>query len=188
MVDVQTLLITKHGSHLYNMSRADSDIDLYVVYRFPYQYRPKKQITQRINDESDTTKVSLDRFYDLCNKGVPQALEALFSPEDKWLCSHADWPSVRDDVIEDIQKNIITILETYRRTASNFFLEDNWKKNRHAFRLLHNADELAKTGRLNPSLSSDIVGEITTVADYPYNRRVEIFKDAYWNVFKDLDY
>lgn len=183
---IKNLLITKHGSHLYGMATPTSDIDLYVVYDFYHRtYRPKRLIRQSIDDESDTTKIYVEKFREQVMKGVPQSLEALFAPLDAWLESHSDWELISFELEGCVIRNMPAILETYKRTAMNFMLEDNFKKTRHALRLLHNARELKETGRMNPSLDEGVVQHLTKLAKLPFAFRTEKFKELMYNTFHE---
>lgn len=184
MAKTRTLLLTKHGSHLYGMNHANSDLDYYEVFEYPWQnYRPKKQISQTINDESDVTKASIDRFTNLCYKGVPQSLEALFAPREAWVKYDDLWYDRRETIHENLYLFRLDILETYRRTARNFFQKDDFKKNRHAMRLIFNARDFKVNGQFNPRLEESDLNEITRLASLPWQQREESFKDLLWGVF-----
>lgn len=179
---VKNLLITKHGSHLYNTSHAMSDIDMYVIYKFAWNgYKLNKLISQSIDDESDTTKVHLSKFETQVIKGVPQALEALYAPRDKWLDYDPVWPAMGHGIKTLVPQHIEAILETYRRTALNFINGGDEKRARHAFRLLVNARQL-KLGDMNPSLTPQEVASITTLAKLPSSFRLEKFKEQLFDI------
>lgn len=187
MPERKILLKTLHGSHLYGMNAAASDVDYYIVYEFPWKlYRPKKQIDQKIEEEVDATSASLDRFTDICLKGVPQSLETLFSHSSKWLSYDDSWYHKSEKIKTEVLSNIPGILETYRRTAWNFFEKDDFKKNRHALRLCLNAKDLKKKGSFDPTLQPDVREEITRIASLPRRHREEIFKDVFYDTFGDL--
>lgn len=187
-MNIRTLLVSKHGSHLYNLARPQSDLDLYVIYEFPFKiYRPKKLATQSITDESDTMKIEIERFKNLCLKGVPQALEALYSPEQYWLDSHDKWPKLSEEIKDYISANKNEILSTYKRTAMNFMLKDDFKKNRHAFRLIINASEFDLVSRITPNLSNFAVNEITDLAKLPWKERKEAFNEMLFDTLGYID-
>ncbi len=187
MPEKRILVKTQHGSHLYGLNTATSDLDFYVVYEFPWKiYRPNKQMHQNIKDELDTTTVSLDRFTDLCAKGVPQCLETLFADSTKWLEHHNSWYDKRDKIKKLVRSDIPAVLETYKRTAWNFFEKDDFKKNRHAMRLCLNALSLKKEGHFNPTLEPNVREEMTRFAALPRRQREDIFKDVFFDAFGDL--
>lgn len=188
MTNIRNLLITKHGSHLYNLANAHSDLDLYVVYEFPLKiYRPKKLAAQSITDESDTMKIEIDRFKSLCLKGVPQALEALYAPPEYWLDSHAKWPELQEEIKNYISANKNEILNTYKRTAMNFMHNDDFKKNRHAFRLIINASQFDLLSKITPNLSTFAINEITELAQLPWKQRKEAFNEMLFDTLGHVD-
>lgn len=151
---MQTILSTVHGSHLYGLARPDSDHDSYRV----VIGENKTYARQRLQGDDDRLGIHLSRFLESVDKGVPQALEALFSPvaelDPEWA------PFLRG-----LRPGIINARTTYRRTILNFGLgnggrtgaaaqrTDPVKLRRHALRLCLNLDELVSTGRFNPRLT-----------------------------------
>lgn len=187
MPEKRTLVRVIHGSHLYGLNTLNSDLDYYLVYEFPWKnYRPKKQIDQKINDNEDITTASFDRFCNLCVKGVPQSLETLFSDSSKWLQYHESWYDKSTQIKHELQSHMSAILETYKRTSWNFFEKDNFKKNRHALRLCLNANDLKEKGVFNPTLDPNAREEITRIAELPRRQREDIFKDIFFDVFGDI--
>ena len=184
MTRIKSLVTTRHGSHLYGMAHAESDLDLYTVYTYyNKRYRPRKQVSRVIDIESDQFRISLDKFKDYVLSGVPQACEALFAPEEAWTEHHQDWFDIRDNIVTEMQGSLADILETYRRTAINFMRKDDFKKNRHAFRLVHNARELKDSGAINPRLSEGVVDNLTRLAELPYSFRTDEFKEQLFECF-----
>lgn len=180
--NTKNLITLKHGSHLYGLDTPDSDLDLYTIYDFRHKnYRPSKQIEQSINDETDHVKISLDKYIEHLKKGVPQAVEVLFSHPDKWLDHDPEWECIAGSLEQLL--DIGVILETYKRTIINFFETDNFKKNRHGFRLLLNANELKRTYSMNPTLSKYQIKIITDLANLPWPDRENKYKDMLWDVF-----
>ncbi len=181
------LLNTVHGSYLYGLNTPTSDKDYYEVYDFPWKvYRPRKQNKQVIDESVDTTSISVERFTDLCIKGVPQSVEVLFSNSSKWLYNDDSWYHISDGIRKLLQRHIPSVLETYKRTAWNFFEKDDFKKNRHALRLCLNAKDLKKTGSFDPTLQPNVREEITQFANLPRRQREEVFKDVFYDTFGDL--
>jgi predicted nucleotidyltransferase len=166
---VKTYVILRclHGSHLYGLAHPESDHDYYEIYDFLNQrYRPRKQAKQRIEDDLDEVKISLERFTDICFKGVPQAVEVLFAPEEAWVVENG-WLDISAQIKLELGNHMPVILETYRRTALNFFYskKDPEKKRRHAFRLLLNAKELKASGKMHTRLNGEqvqLINELTT--------------------------
>lgn len=187
MPERRILLKCQHGSHLYGLSTPTSDIDYYLVYEFPWKiYRPRKQVDQKIEDDIDITTSSLERFTDLCVKGVPQSIETLFADNTKWLEYDDSWYHKTDEIKKLVKKHIPSVLETYKRTAWSFFEKDDFKKNRHALRLCLNGKDLKKVGSFNPTLEPDAREEITRIANLPRSQREEIFKDVFYDTFGKL--
>lgn len=187
MPQKRILLKTQHGSHLYGLSTPQSDLDFYVVYEFPWKnYRPRKQVDQKIKDDLDITTASLERFTDLCFKGIPQSLETLFSDSSKWLEYDSSWYDKSSSIKEQMKDFVPAVLETYKRTAWNFFEKDDFKKNRHALRLCFNAAELREKNYFNPALKPNEREELTRIASLPRRQREEIFKDVFYDTFGDL--
>lgn len=139
-----TLLETVHGSHLYGLDHYDSDLDTYRV--IENQRRTRKHWVRHTVDKeagTDVTVVDLSTFMHFCEQGVPQALEAMFSPV------------ATVDVIADLRRSYrvgSAMRATYMRTAKNFALSGESKKRRHALRLLMNLYVAQRTGRFNPVL------------------------------------
>lgn len=180
----KTVLRTLHGSHLYGLSRPDSDYDYYEIYDFLNQrYRPRKQAQQRIDDDLDEVKISLERFKSICFKGVPQAVEVLFSPSETWVYENG-WLDISAQIKSELRNHMPAILDTYRRTALNFFYstKDLEKKQRHAFRLLLNATELKSTGVMHSRLDKEQV-ELICWLTTSFNSE-EKFKDMVYDTFE----
>ena len=177
------ILRTQHGSHLYGLARPDSDYDYYEIYDFlNKRYRPKKQTKQRIIEDLDEVKISLERFTDTCFKGVPQSVEVLFSPPECWVVENG-WLDISAQIKLELGNHIPAILETYKRTALNFFYstKDQEKKRRHAFRLLLNANELRASGEMHTRLDASQIKLINELTTSFYSE--EEFKDMVYSTF-----
>lgn len=133
------LLRTVHGSRLYNFSHDKSDYDYYEV------YVGKGKAKQTIVGEVDTLRISYDSFMLQCQKGVPQALEALWSP-----VKEVDKIPFISDTFNACNTEVY---KTYMRTIRNFWSSGELKRKRHAIRLCINLSEILDVGYLNPSLS-----------------------------------
>jgi predicted nucleotidyltransferase len=170
------------GSWLYGTANSDSDYDYSTVYDFYNQrYRPKRQSTQKITDDIDLVETTLERFTSLCCKGVPQTVEILFSPAEAWIEENG-WLDCSTQIKSELVNHIPAILETYRRTALNFFYskKNQEKKRRHSFRLLLNAQELKSSGQMHSRLDGDQVAFITELATSFYSE--EKFKQMLFEI------
>lgn len=136
---------TPHGSHLYGLAHESSDEDFYTVVFRAKRGRRYKYAKQSIVDNVDSLTVDLGTWLRLCDKGVPQALEAMFSPV----------PLV--DEISALRNsyrvNFDNMRDTYHRTMQNFVAAGDEKRRRHALRLYLNLKVAARRGRFNPVLS-----------------------------------
>jgi hypothetical protein len=149
------LFKTIHGSRLYGLHHANSDEDFYVV-------TPTRKTASEINAKQtivngiDTMTVDFASFVRMANKGIPQALETMFSQKSK------------SDFFEDYRQGYYAsdpqVIHTYMRTIKSFSLSDEHKLKRHAFRLAHNLSELLYEGRFNPTLDIDTASKITRYA------------------------
>lgn len=155
----EILFSTPHGSHLYGLATPTSDRDFYtVVTRLPHVAHNgtrARYAKQTIKGQDDNFVIDLSTFMLLCEKGVPQALEAMFS-----RCP-------TEDRITDLrfQYRVGTaVLPTYLRTIKSFIGAGDFKRRRHAFRLALNAADIAKYGRFNPRLSEADAEWITDLA------------------------
>lgn len=159
---------TVHGSRLYGLANDNSDEDYYAViskpireYRFGRQYKTK-YAKHRIVDKQDTLVLDLGTWVEQCKAGVPQALEAMFSQ----MATHDEIPYFRNSFRVGTQA-----FETYYRTIKSFALaeDDTIKRRRHALRLALNLQEMAKTGRFNPTLSPEDARYVTDFAHKSHN-------------------
>lgn len=133
------ILETVHGSRLYGLAHEQSDYDIYRV------VAGSRKPSQHIADGVDVLTLPFDRFWNQCAKGVPQALEAMFSAQATvdarpWLRSayRAAGP---------------VVASTYVRTVKSFWLSGSTKRRRHAARLALNLEQLMRTGRFDPTLT-----------------------------------
>ena len=139
---------TPHGSHLYGLAHANSDNDTFEVYdRLTLErYEPK----QLLEGKRDVLRLGYDEFVRGVAKGVPQFLEALYSPYktvnklDHLRLHPAYW----------------TTVNTYLRTAKSFWRDDptdpkQYKLRRHSARLAVNLQEFMQKGYFNPVLDDN---------------------------------
>ena len=145
---VMILFSTIHGSRLYGTATEHSDFDYYAV-------GLNVKTRQRIEGNQDTTIVELGDFINQVGKGVPQALEALYSPYKVW----GGWAGVAGGnaggwrpYLERLRPGGSTAWHTYRRTIAAF---EAAGKPWHAARLEYNLWEMGQgggLGRFNPRL------------------------------------
>jgi hypothetical protein len=159
------------------MSHAASDEDWYTVVVKP-PTKKKKYSTHRIIDSDDSVVVDFGTWLTLCEKGVPQALEAMFSTQpvtDKLAALRAGYragPAAYD---------------TYLRTIKSFAMQDEFKPKRHALRLALNMYDMRMTGRFNPTLSVSRVNIISHLANQPAEWVYEQAKEIAWGLDRPVD-
>lgn len=155
------LFATPHGSHLYGTAHAESDFDRFVVVtKQPYATHnaKSKYAKQTIRGGVDETVVDLTTFLNGCWKGVPQYLEAMFSP----------FPEM--DRIAELRANYRVgtgVLSTYLRTIKSFSFDTRdggVKKRRHALRLGLNGRDILQYGRFNPRLDEGVAAKLYELA------------------------
>lgn len=148
------LFKTVHGSHLYGLSHANSDRDYYVVLE-TQKKKKAKYAKHSVVDGVDVTTVDFGTWVNMCQAGVPQALEAMFSHK----ALHDEIRAFRNSfrVGEGIR-------DRYYRTIDNFLTDDDFKKKRHALRLALNLRDGLRYGRFDPTLSKRAVIWVTYYA------------------------
>lgn len=160
---MKILFRTIHGSHLYGLANADSDLDYYtVIPRVKSNHR--KYAKQSIVDGVDSMTVDFTTWLHYCDEGVPQALEAMFSqvPEVDLLT----------DFRASYRINTANVVRTYKRTALNFSRGEKFKQRRHAIRLMLNLNDMLVYGRFNPTLEQEDIDFL--------NRQMEMPEDEYY--------
>ena len=153
-MDRHVLYKTVHGSHLYGLAHANSDSDYYII----CANRPKKKARyakQTIAGEEDATVMDFSSWLQSCEKGVPQALEAMFSN----MALHDELVSYRAHY-----RVGPSAYETYLRTMKNFIMSGEFKRKRHALRLALNMHEFSRKGYFNPTLTERAVDFVTDIA------------------------
>lgn len=146
------LLRTIHGSRLYGLAHADSDIDIYEVHA-------SGMTRQRINGDIDKMTITLSDFMQQCHSGVPQALEAMFSPLAE--------PSALDAYRHSYRTDTAAAAHKYRRAIVHHLdigKEGTFKRRRHAMRWTLNLTDILTYGRFNPVLTPELAEEITLAA------------------------
>lgn len=147
------LLSTIHGSRLYGLETPDSDFDTYEVVLHGRTH-------QWVDGLVDTTVVTLDDFTRQVETGVPQALEALWSPL-RW--TDPDWHSYFDA----LRPGHYETVDRYQRTIDNFWQraerDHDLKVARHAFRLGLNLNAFMRWGHFNPRLGPEELQALKSV-------------------------
>lgn len=149
---MRTLLFeTIHGSHLYGTNHEHSDRDTFRVYTNVEGRKRARWAKQSINGDDDSLRTDLSTFLQYAQKGVPQYLEAMWSP-------YANYDLLGDTFRFGFVPNYAETIKTYQRTIKSFWMngiENNDRKRMlHAFRLEHNLAEFMNMGRFNPHLHS----------------------------------
>lgn len=143
---------TLHGSRLYGLHTDESDWDYYTVIS-------SGENKTYIDGDLDHRVITFDTFLEQIDRGVPQALEALFSPVQVW--------SGREDFLKPIlyrfRAGYVTY-STYRRTIKAFALHENLERRKHVVRLALNLNGLVKNRRFNPVLTAE---ELKLVRENP---------------------
>lgn len=130
------------GSRLYNLHQNSSDYDYFVVIDKSPPTRKSSFAKQTIVDGVDTLMVDFGTFTNLCQKGVPQALEAAYSRREIYDGISAWRNALRAPA---------GAWDTYMRTIRSMS-DGNYKHRRHALRLAMNLRDLSRYGRFNPTL------------------------------------
>ena len=154
------LLHTVHGSHLYGLNHDSSDLDYYVVVEDSENKITKA--TQKIVDGVDTTIIGYGAFMEMCFKGVPQALEAMFSSK----ATIDEFKAFR----EAYKAGGAGLTDVYLRTIYNFSKDTRrggTKYKKHAVRLTLNLNSILTNERFNPTLTSDEIAIVNSLPGLP---------------------
>lgn len=132
------ILRTLHGSRLYGLAHAASDYDWYEVH-------DHARTRQRVAGDQDVTRIGLSEWLAECDKGVPQALEAMFAPPgfadvDRFAAYRAGY-----------RANVGNAADTYTRTIASFMRAGDPKRVLHSSRLRRDLNELRRHGRFDPT-------------------------------------
>lgn len=139
---MEILFKTPHGSKLYGLNHAGSDDDWYTVVVKP-PTKKARYSTHKIIDNDDSVVVDFGTWLELCRKGVPQALEAMFSD------------MAVTDKVADLRAGFYVgtgVYDTYMRTIKSFAYGEGPKQRRHALRLGLNMRDIRQYGRFDPRL------------------------------------
>ena len=145
MTETTLLYKTVHGSHLYGLAHENSDDDFYSVVN-TVKKNKIKYAKQSIVDGIDQMTVDWGTWVNMCQAGVPQALEAMFSQK----------PLFEAEGIREFRAAFrmgSQARDRYYRTIDNFMAEPDVKKNRHGLRLALNLRDGLKYGYFNPTLT-----------------------------------
>lgn len=152
---MKILFKTVHGSRLYGLHHEHSDWDYYTVVD-RVEKKKAAYSTHEIIDGVDSVVVDFGTWINSCQKGVPQALEAMFSQKaeiDLIPEFRAAFTSGRD-------------FSAYRRTINHMCdIHDDFKHKRHMLRLALNLRSLRQSGRFNPTLNEGQVKGISMGAE-----------------------
>ena len=132
------LLYTVTGSRLYGFAGADSDYDTYAV----VETGPNKHSVVGLDD---VAIINLETFLGHLEKGVPQAIEALWSDKREIA---KDWEAY----FNSLKPSLSGMLDTYPRVIKKFMEKDTPKGRRHAMRLANNLADMYDRGKFNPTL------------------------------------
>ena len=146
---------TVHGSHLYGLAHAGSDVDIYKVVE-----GDSRRLQQVVTSETDTVTGSIGAFLMRASEGSHQSVEALFSRKKAWT------PGMEEKwgpFIDSIRVTGPEVFAKYERTIKAFCYGD-FKRRRHAARLALNLRYLRLHGRFNPTLDQAEVDWVNGVA------------------------
>jgi hypothetical protein len=167
---MDVLFRTIHGSRLYNMHHADSDYDYYTVVD-RVEKKKIKFAQQTIIDGVDSVVVDFGTWMSLVQKGVPQALEAMFSRQAEVDRLGAFRASFRVGS---------GAYETYLRTIKSFAMQEDIKHKRHALRLAMNLHSIRHFGYFNPTLAKNDVVLLTWLAEQDSETVLKQALDIAW--------
>ena len=154
-----TLLLRSYaGSHLYGLSRPESDIDFYEVHSKSLAggLGKERKTVQSIVDGIDVTAVGFSHFVDLAASGSHQALDAMFSER------------TQVDEITAFRKGFRVgqlISPIYNQIILKFTAQGTPRKRKHAVRLAYNLHDMMETGRFNPTLSAERAVHVLATAE-----------------------
>lgn len=150
MDESTVILETIHGSRLYGLDHAGSDLDVFKV----VAHRRKALVSCR--DGLDYREFSLHKFLEYVYNGSHQSCEALFSPV---AYVHPYYKAM----FRGMRVTGAAAFSAYRRTIKAFAFGDE-KKRRHAVRLGFNLSDLRAYGRFNPQLTPEQIVAVRNMA------------------------
>lgn len=155
------LMITVHGSHLYGLNHAGSDVDTVIIRDSIAQEigRRKKKALVSVSEDNDLSIFSLSSMMHLVEKGVPRMLEVMFSEV------------ATVDYIREMRLGYhageAALIHGYTFSLQSFYRFE-FKRRRHMLREAVNLNEaLSGNGRFNPRLSEKDIALINRLAMSP---------------------
>ena len=156
------------GSHLYGNNHNDSDKDFYCITSSPHPSRihKKTRVVKHMSHRYDVTEMDLSTFSRFAYDGIPQALEAMYAPQEAVLLDKLS------EYRHSFRASLPAMRDNYRRVIRNHDGEDLTPKKRfHALRLATNFHEAANgNGRFNPRLDDETI-KLYTWLSQPENYR-----------------
>lgn len=150
------LFRTIHGSNLYGVAHAGSDIDMFIV---TDAQRTKAKHGHDIGGVDFSIR-GLDQFLAHVTSGSHQSVEALFSPYKEYTAAGLAYRPL----FESMRIGGTDVYAKYERTIKKFSYGD-FKRRRHAARLAMNLADLRVEGRFNPRMTPDEVATATELAE-----------------------
>jgi predicted nucleotidyltransferase len=153
---VKILFKTISGSRLYGLAHENSDWDYYTVVD---RVEKKKAAyhTHTIVDGLDSQVVDFGTWVNDCQRGVPQALEAMFSQKAEYDEIPEFRASFKGGTEYYAYRSIMKVIK--------FEHPDSFKHRRHMLRLGLNLRDLREHGRFNPTLSPETIRLISDFAE-----------------------
>lgn len=151
----RVLFKTTHGSHLYGLAHEHSDNDLYTVLDSVPKRRARYAKQKIYEDGTDSMVVDFGTWLGMCQDGVPQALEAMFSSK-----------AIYDDIADFRRAFRVGTRshERFLRTIKSFSVHQDYKRKRHGLRLALNFHDMSRYGRYEPTLTENEVDFVSSVA------------------------
>jgi hypothetical protein len=159
---MNTLLETPHGSRLYGLDHKGSDYDRFMVVEDNPTVKARYS-KHKISGVHDLVVCDLTTFTEYAGKGVPQYLEAMWTP-----CPVID---AITDLRMSFSPDYYKTQDTYQRTAHNFYIKGQeaddpakaLKFKRHAYRLVLNLKEYRVNGMFNPRLTDAQINRLSSM-------------------------
>jgi hypothetical protein len=156
---MNTLLETPHGSRLYRLHHEESDNDRFQVVEDNPTVKARYS-KHKISGDHDLVICDLTTFTAYASRGVPQYLEAMWTP-----CPTVDRIT---DLRMSFSPNYYQTQDTYQRTAHNFYVKGkeetdsrkSVKFRRHAYRLVLNLQDYRSNGMFNPALTDQQIYQL----------------------------
>ena len=146
------LLLTPTGSRLYGTHRPDSDHDFWAVVL--EGVKPSHEVV----GEEDVAVIPLSHFQKMIANGVPQALEALWSPKATF---HPAWEAY----MKGMKPNVWNAKYRHLAPQGTSVVQ---KERMHRARLSLQWLQMAAFGQFNPSLEGEFLELVKYAADNPW--------------------